>query len=219
MPQLAEANSNVVPITIRNITIEDGQLTAHGRIWNQSFRAPVNLSLAQSQSLQATCPILNLQLGPIDVDLLGLVVETSAICLDITAQEGGGLLGSLLCGIANLLNSGVSLEDILDDLSGAQRRQLTAGLTQLLNEVLSLITAAQAITAEPGTQPLQITCNLLNLALGPIDLNLLGLVIQLDNCNNGPATVDVTAEEGPGNLLGNLLCGLLGSLSGSGTAP
>ncbi len=29
--------------------------------------------------------------------------------------------------------------------------------------------------------------------------------VELDNCDNGPVTVAVTAQPGPGNLLGNLL--------------
>ncbi len=34
---------------------------------------------------------------------------------------------------------------------------------------------------------------------------------MLDDCNGGPVVVDVTGQRGRGNLLGNLLCGLLGS--------
>jgi len=51
------------------------------------------------------------------------------------------------------------------------------------------------------------TCAILNLELGPLDLNLLGLGVTLDDCDDGPVTVDVTAQRGA--LLGNLLCGLL----------
>src|SRR5439155_26668110 len=44
------------------------------------------------------------------------------------------------------------------------------------------------------------------------DLNLLGLHVKLDNCNNGPVTMDVAAipngQPGAG-LLGQLLSGLL----------
>jgi hypothetical protein len=54
------------------------------------------------------------------------------------------------------------------------------------------------------------TCAILHLELGPLDLTLLGLNVHLDNCHNGPVTVDITAVTGQGNLLGNLLCGLLG---------
>jgi hypothetical protein len=44
-----------------------------------------------------------------------------------------------------------------------------------------------------------------------LNLNLLGLQVDLDDCNGGPVVVDITAETGRGNLLGNLLCDLLGS--------
>jgi hypothetical protein len=66
--------------------------------------------------------------------------------------------------------------------------------------VLTLITPQQQ----------QHTCAILHLELGPLELNLLGLEMILDNCANGPATVDITGITGRGNLLGNLLCQLLG---------
>lgn len=54
---------------------------------------------------QASCEILDLELEPLDLNLLGLVVHLDRIVLDITAQPGpGNLLGNLLCAIANLLN-------------------------------------------------------------------------------------------------------------------
>lgn len=45
------------------------------------------------------------------------------------------------------------------------------------------------------------TCEILNLTLGPLDLNLLGLRVQLNQIN-----LRISAEQGSGNLLGNLLC-------------
>ena len=61
-------------------------------------------------------------------------------------------------------------------------------------------------------------CNILNLSLGPVDLTLLGLNVHLDNCNNGPVTVSVTAVPGAGNLLGNLLCDVSHLLDNPGQA-
>jgi hypothetical protein len=61
---------------------------------------------------QASCDILHLTLGPLDLDLLGLVVHLDQIQLDITAVPGGGLLGDLLCAVANLLNGGGPLNQI-----------------------------------------------------------------------------------------------------------
>ena len=44
-------------------------------------------------------------------------------------------------------------------------------------------------------------CTLLHLVLGPLDLNLLGLKVHLNR-----VVLDLTAQSGSGNLLGNLLC-------------
>ena len=59
------------------------------------------------------CNVLNLVLGPLHLNLLGLVVHLNRVHLTITAIPGAGnLLGNLLCGIANLLNGGGSLSKI-----------------------------------------------------------------------------------------------------------
>ena len=64
-----------------------------------------------------SCEILNLVLGPLDLNLLGLEVHLDQVVLNITAQAGAGnLLGNLLCAVANLLNSGGFLS-ILEDLT------------------------------------------------------------------------------------------------------
>jgi hypothetical protein len=56
----------------------------------------------QAQTAQApTCPILELTLGPLHLDLLGLVVDLNRVHLTITAIRGGGLLGDLLCGLSS----------------------------------------------------------------------------------------------------------------------
>jgi hypothetical protein len=66
------------------------------------------------------CTILDLTLGPLHLDLLGLVVDLNQVHLVITGETGDGkLLGNLLCGIAGLLNGdGIGLADILNELLG-----------------------------------------------------------------------------------------------------
>lgn len=62
------------------------------------------------------------------------------------------------------------------------------------------------VTKDDGTAQAAAVCDVLHLTLGPLDLNLLGLRVQLNQVN-----LDVTAISGstPGaGLLGNLLCGL-----------
>jgi hypothetical protein len=45
------------------------------------------------------------------------------------------------------------------------------------------------------------TCDILHLVLAPLDLNLLGLKVHLDR-----VLLNIVAQSGAGNLLGNLLC-------------
>jgi hypothetical protein len=53
----------------------------------------------------ARCDILFLDLGPINLDALGLVVDLSDVQLDVFAVPGAGnLLGNLLCAVAGLLD-------------------------------------------------------------------------------------------------------------------
>jgi hypothetical protein len=62
-------------------------------------------SAAQVPPIPNACEILDLVLGPINLDLLGLVVRTNRINVRIDAVPGpGNLLGNLLCAITGLLD-------------------------------------------------------------------------------------------------------------------
>ena len=75
----------------------------------------------------ATCDILRLVLGPLDLDLLGLQVHLDRVVLNIIAASGAGnLLGNLLCAVAGLLDS--------TGLAG-----LLTPVTQILNGILALL--------------------------------------------------------------------------------
>ena len=205
--------TSVLPLKITSVIANaaNGTLTAIGSIGSTVFSIP--LTLVPGTSANNT-PILDLHVGAIHLDLLGLQVDTSEICLSIGAQSGpGNLLGNLLTGVANLLNGGFSLGDVLGGLNPAQLGTLTQGLTDLLNGGLGRILAPSSVTGT-GSSVAGGSTNILHLALGPIDLDLLGLTVNLDNCHNGPVTVDITAKAGPGNLLGNLLTGLTRLLDG-----
>jgi hypothetical protein len=45
--------------------------------------------------------VLNLVLGPLHLDLLGLVVDLNQVNLTITATPGGGALGDLFCSLSH----------------------------------------------------------------------------------------------------------------------
>jgi hypothetical protein len=73
------------------------------------------------------CNVLNLVLGPLDLDLLGLVVHLDKVVLNIIAQSGAGqLLGNLLCAVAHLLD-------------GVPLSQQLAQISALLNSILAIL--------------------------------------------------------------------------------
>ncbi|HEX8908917.1 MAG TPA: hypothetical protein VF805_06925 [Anaeromyxobacteraceae bacterium] len=78
-----------------------------------------------------SCQILDLVLGPLDLNLLGLVVTLNQVHLNITAQGGNGnLLGNLLCAVVNLLNGG-------GGGLGTTLTNLLNSITNLLNGILA----------------------------------------------------------------------------------
>ena len=73
----------------------------------------VTSAAAASGDSAASCDILNLVLGPLDLNLLGLEVHLNQVVLDIIATSGAGnLLGNLLCAVAGLLDGGGALTQI-----------------------------------------------------------------------------------------------------------
>jgi hypothetical protein len=92
------------------------------------------------------------------------------------------------------------------------------------NQIQSTGTLAGTLVSSDGTsQPVSqsqtfavtqldpIGCQVLDLVLAPLDLDLLGLTVHLDRVH-----LNITAVPGAGNLLGNLLCAIVGLLDGAG---
>jgi len=112
-------------------TLTDSAGTVVGTV-QKTVTMPVALPATQQANAgsgmgaQVTCDVLNLVLGPLHLDLLGLVVDLNRVVLDIVAQTGAGnLLGNLLCAITNLLNGGLVLP--------------LPFLTSLLNQILAIL--------------------------------------------------------------------------------
>ena len=85
---------------------------------------------------------------------------------------------------------------------------VTGTLTTLTGAVIPV---SQTVTATVSSATTAGSCDILHLVLGPLHLNVLGLVIDLNQ-----VVLDITAQRGPGNLLGNLLCAITGLLDGNG---
>lgn len=66
-----------------------------------AFTAPINAVETDAP----VCEVLSLDLGPLHLDVLGLVIDLNEVQLDITAVPGAGnLLGNLVCAVAGLLD-------------------------------------------------------------------------------------------------------------------
>jgi hypothetical protein len=109
--------------------------TLTGKLGNRTVKQtnvaiPVSMGSGSGGPLTAhaaaTCQILNLVLGPLHLNLLGLHVDLNQVVLNITGVTGTGqLLGNLLCGVANLLNPGLPAGQL-------------AGLLNIVQQILNL---------------------------------------------------------------------------------
>jgi len=98
-----------------------------------------------------------------------------------------------------------------------QNGQLTAvGLVSgTLTSATGVVTSVLQNVSGPAAVA-NAACDILHLDLGPLSLNVLGLQVDLSR-----VVLDITAQPGPGNLLGNLLCSvanLLNNPTGGGLA-
>jgi hypothetical protein len=166
-----------------------GRLNAGGTVIRD--RAPARFRVSQRQQ-RGRCNILALRLAPVHLALLGIRVDTSHISLDVTARRRGGVLGRLFCALAN-----------------AEIRFPRAAIARVNRQLddAPIVTRSSApvrVATHRGT------CQILDLILGPLHLDLLGLVVDLyGQTRSDPVRVTITGEPGHG-LLGDLLCSLAG---------
>ncbi len=122
-------------LNIQRFANQNGALMALGTlvatVTNPSTGAVQNIATSVAVPVTidpaSSCPILGLTLGPLHLNLLGLVVDLNQVVLNITAVPGAGnLLGNLLCSVANLLNGG--------GLNGALQQ-----IVNLLNQILGAL--------------------------------------------------------------------------------
>jgi hypothetical protein len=116
-------------LNITKFAIQNNRLVAVGNLTGTLTNAITGAvqSVLQNVAIPvtaatATCEVLHLELGPLDLTLLGLNVHLNKIVLDITATPGGGLLGNLLCSLAgglNLNNITLAIVNLLNSILGA----------------------------------------------------------------------------------------------------
>ncbi|HEX3920945.1 MAG TPA: hypothetical protein VHY31_01500 [Streptosporangiaceae bacterium] len=89
---------------------------------------------------------------------------------------------------------------------------LKGTMTDANGAALGTVSQTATIPVDRTAAPDAVGCNVLNLTLGPLNLNLLGLVVTLNQVH-----LTITAVPGAGNLLGNLLCAVANLLNGTGS--
>jgi hypothetical protein len=168
------------------------------------FKAGVKINSARKRGLssaQTTCSILTLDLQQLDLNLLGLDVHADRVFLTLTGDTSGGLLGNLLCGLAN---SG-KLTTQASKLNWAVHKSGLAvsgtGYTVGVQPPAPSAdrTTSSARTTQSPAAALTL-CPVLDLTLGPLDANLLGLVVHLDQVH-----LTIVADS-TGGILGSLFC-------------
>jgi predicted nucleotidyltransferase len=135
--------------------------------------------------------LITLHLKPIDLNLLGLEVQTNDITVTVSARSGSGeLLGNVLTLASNLI-----------DLQKA-----SDALNQVLGTTVDLLNSgALGINLGSGsfdTRP-EATTDVLTLHVAPVHLDLLGALVD-----TSPVDVSITAHSGPGLILGNIVTDL-----------
>lgn len=173
----------------------------------QTARRPVRFALAAQQG---NCRILMLTLEDLQLDLLGLSVDVSTVNLrlyGVPRGENGGVLGRLFCSLAR---STIRLRGSIR-ASGHARKVVRNLNSHMRGRPMRAIGARAVLAPDPQAAQYQgPSCKVLRLVLGPLDLNLLGLVVELyGETRRSPVTLTITAFPGQG-ALGDLFCQLAG---------
>jgi hypothetical protein len=213
---LDDAGRLTLNFTVDRFVARDGRLKARGtavarlsgagqstKTVRQRVTAPVRIAQAGSRR----CALITLRLATLRLDLLGLRVETSEINLRISGVRRGagrGVLGRLLC---SLNSTPVRLGRASD--AHAAARALNSGVP---SRGLRGFTAAATLQKQATTSQAPTSCPVLDLQLGPLELNVLGLLVELFGpSRSAPVRITITAFRG-GGLLGDLFCGLSGTV-------
>lgn len=158
--------------------------------------APVRFAVAAKAS-GGRCDVITLRLAPLDLELLGVQVTTSNINLDVYALHGR-VLGDLFCALSHA--------KVTFPRAARVARALNS---RMHGQPLRVFTTSESIPASMPRAQAQ-TCQVLKLVLGPLNLDLLGLVVDLyGKTHSQPVVVTINAQPNRG-LLGQLLCGVAG---------
>jgi hypothetical protein len=168
--------------------VADGVATATLRSFGQPATT-VRKRVALQVERRGSCRILTLTLDRLDLTLLGLNVHLDKVDLRVTGRRRGGVLGSLFCSLAR--------SEVRPGRAAAAAARLTSEIRKTGR--IRPLAFSVPVTAQAAQAP---TCSVLDLVLGPLHVNLLGLIVDLKRVH-----LTITADPA-GGILGRLFCGL-----------
>ncbi len=140
--------------------------------------------------------LITLTLNPLNINLLGLEVQTNQITVTVSAQPGNGeLLGNLLTSVANLLN--------LQGVNNALNTVLGSVVGLLNSASLNVSGVATNGPLNTSSEPAGTVTPVLDAFIAPVHLNLLGALVD-----TSPIHLTIKAQSGPGLILGNVVTDL-----------
>jgi hypothetical protein len=211
VPASAQANDTLsVDVQVDHFATQGGEVVARGSATARQTGTGAQIPVTERRDVTVqvaraggSCRVLSLELKDLYLQLLGLQVDASEINLHITGRRSGGALGTLFC----QLSQGLKLRNPI--ATKAAVRSLNRHLRKRPMRIIAFRSQLQP-TAEPR-QGAPGTCEVLDLLLGPLNLDLLGLVVDLYGpSTTQPVRVHVIADPSKG-VLGQTFCRLASS--------
>jgi hypothetical protein len=197
-------------------------ITGAKTVQRKSFRLTIAKRQAPQQQgwssvqQETLCQVLFLEIGEVDLTLAGLHVIAHAfnpeepIRLQLRARREGGILGQLFCDLAQ---GGGAVATKRKARLGAQALSTRMSGSTIMRVQAIVYAPSRTTGGDAGTMsvgggsapnapqaPAQVAeCHVLHLILGPVHLDLLGLIADLNKI-----VVDINAI--PGTLLGDIFC-------------
>jgi hypothetical protein len=215
----AEKQKMRLSVTAEQFRLNGGRVVAEGPAalrtqgGETAYRTtkPVRLELRKPKGKK--CTVLDLHLEQLFVALLGLEVRTSEINLMITGDDKKAL-GKLFCRLSRGIDLGKqkmaarAIDSLNSRLEKRPLRLIRVNATLHAQEYPSQATRRAPNDGGPR-------CQILDIDVGPLKLDLLGLIVDLYG-ETKKAAVHIDADADPnGGAVGETLCSLSGGPSPS----
>jgi hypothetical protein len=217
-PSRPAAQTLRAKVIVRQFVVRKTGLTALGTAATSVGGATTRQTVTLAATTGSSCQVLSLHLDRLNLALLGLRLDVSTVNLKITGNRAR-TLGALFCKLATATRIG-NLRSARSAALSLNRR-LRATPLQMVGFNARLYPQTVPAGAGPAPEPNPAagtrqaattpapsgpTCPVLDLTLGPLNLDLLGLVVDLyGKTARDPVRVTAVADPAAG-ILGKALC-------------